>query len=82
MENVEIRIFSQNRPILAIASDLPKLSLSLARFQFEMTGQQLDCDRNTKERQPSTPEQLQGESLLQLSRALKASDLTWDQVII
>jgi len=82
MENVEIHTFSRNCPTLAIVPDLQELFLWRARFQFGMTGQQLDCDRNTKERQPSTPEQLQGENLLQLSRALKISDLTLDQAII
>ena len=82
MENVGIRIFSQSYPTLAIASGPPKLLLQHVRFQLEMTGQQLDCDRNTKEKQPSTPERLQGENLLQLSRTLKASDLTLGQVII
>lgn len=47
-----------------------------------MSEQQLDCDQNTKERQPATPELLQDENLLQLSLMVKTSDLTLPQVTI
>ena len=82
MEIVEIRIFSRNAPTLAIASDFPKLFQWHAPFHPEMTELQLDYGRSTKDRQPSTPEQLQDENLLQLPRGLKVSALTLDQVII
>jgi len=67
---------------LATDSDLPKLFGWHARFQPEMSEQQLDCDQNTKERQPATPELLQDENLLQLSLTVKTSDLTLPQVTI